>query len=86
MAGVKSNLRLDDFAAAQAGGADAHAPVARGGFGADRTQVDVPAPLGHVMRVADFVAGTRLLAANFTHLCHYLTPNYEFWREYPISR
>jgi len=63
-------LRLGDFAAAQAGSADAHALVAGLGLGVDRAQVDVPAPLGHVMRVTDVVARARSLAANLTYLCH----------------
>ena len=80
------NLCLHNLATAQTAGADTHPPVTLCGLCMDWTQVDVPTPLRHVMGVADFVAGKRLLAANFTHLCHYLTPNHEFWREYPISR
>jgi hypothetical protein len=33
-------------------------------------QIDVPTPLSHVMGVADAVSCLRLLAADFTLLCH----------------
>ena len=64
------DLRLGDLAAAQAVGADAHALVAMRRFGVHRAQIDVPAPLGDVMRVTDVVSRTRPFAANFTNLCH----------------
>ena len=68
---MNRRLRLYDFAAAQAIGADAHAlAVAARRLRTDRPQVDVPAALGHVVRVADVISGARLLAANFTYLCH----------------
>jgi hypothetical protein len=63
-------LRLGDFAAADAGGADAHALALARDLGVHRTQIDVPAPLGDVMRVADAVSRLRLLAADITLLCH----------------
>jgi hypothetical protein len=65
-------LRLNDFAAAQAGGAYAHLlAVARTLYlSADWAQIDVPAPLGHIVGVADVVSATRRLAANLTYLCH----------------
>ena len=63
-------LRLDDFAAAQAGGAHAN-PLARAlHFGVNRAEIDVPAPLGHVMGVADVIPKLRSFAAYFTNLCH----------------
>ena len=67
---AEGNLRFDDLAAAQAGGANAH--LARSAVHARpyRPQVHVPAPLGDVVRVADVVARPRLLAADFTNLCH----------------
>ena len=65
-----TQLRLDDFAAAQAGGADADAPALPVDLGVNRTQIDVPAPLGHVVGVADAVSRLRLLAADFTLLSH----------------
>jgi len=63
-------LCLDDFAAADAGCADAHALGGRADAGVNRAQIDVPAPLGHVVGVADAVSRLRLLAADFTLLCH----------------
>ena len=64
------DLRLGDLAAAQAVGADAHALIAMRRFGVHRAQIDVPAPLGDIMRVTDVVSRARPFAANFTNLCH----------------
>jgi hypothetical protein len=63
-------LRLNDFAAAQAGGADAHAFGGSAHTGVHRTQIHVPAPFGDVVGVADAVSELRLLAADFTLLSH----------------
>ena len=63
-------LRLYDFAAAQAGRAHADALRPAFYFGADRSQIDVPAPLGHVVGVADVVSELRPLAADRANLCH----------------
>ena len=63
-------LRLDDFAAAQAGRADAHALGGRADFGVHGAQVDVPAPLGHVVGVADVISKLRPFAADRANLCH----------------
>jgi hypothetical protein len=57
-------------AAADAGSADAHALALAGDLGVHRFQVDVPAPLGDVVGVADAVPRLRLLAADITLLCH----------------
>ena len=43
------------FSAAQAGSADAHPLGGALHASVNRSQVDVPAPLGHVMRVADVI-------------------------------
>jgi hypothetical protein len=64
-------LGLNDFAAAQAGRADADALSLTVHFGVHGTQIDVPAPLRDVMGVADAVSRLRLLAADFTLLCHW---------------
>ena len=64
------SLSLNDFSAAQAGSADADPLALAVDLGMDRPQVDVPAPLGHVMGVADAVSRLRLLAADITLLCH----------------
>ena len=63
-------LGLNDFAAAQAGGADAHALGAALYFGANRAQIDVPATTRHVMGVADGISELRPFAADITNLCH----------------
>ena len=63
-------LSLDDFAAAQAGGADPHALGAAFNFGANRAQVDVPTPPRHVVGVADGISKLRPSAADITNLCH----------------
>ncbi len=65
-------LRLHDFAAAQAGSTNADPLVRAADFRVNRAQIDVPAPLRHVMRVADVISKLRLLAAHCTHLSHYL--------------
>jgi hypothetical protein len=70
-----SRLRFNDFAAAQAGGADADALGCSTHFGVDGAQIDVPAPLGHVMGVADIVAELRPLAAKITNMCHETAPD-----------
>jgi len=66
-----SSLRFNDFTAAQAGRADADPLSLTSHFGVHRTQINVPAPLGDVMRVADAVSRLRLLAADITLLCHW---------------
>ena len=63
-------LGFDDFAAAQAGCTDAHAFRSRADLGVNGAQVDVPTPLAHVVGMAYRIAAHRLLAANFTNLCH----------------
>ena len=65
-----NRLRFDHFAAAQAGGADADALGGGAYASVYWTQIDVPAPLGDVMGVADAVSELRLLAADITLLCH----------------
>ena len=39
-------------------------------LGVHWAQIDVPAPLGDVVRVTDVVSRTRPFTANFTNLCH----------------
>ena len=63
-------LSLDYFAAAQAGSADADASGGAFYLGPHRAQIDVPAPLGDVVGVADAVSRLRLFAADITFLCH----------------
>jgi hypothetical protein len=61
---------LHDFAAAQAGSAHANAPGRALNLGVDRAEIDVPAPLGHVVGVADVISKLRPLAADLANLCH----------------
>jgi hypothetical protein len=68
---VVKALGLDDFAAAQAGSADAHTFCGRAYASVHRAQIDVPAPLGDVVGVADAVSRLRLLAADIALLCHH---------------
>jgi len=63
-------LGLYDFAAAQAGRANAHTLGGGANFCVHRAQIDIPAPLAHIVGMADRIAAHRLLAANFTNLCH----------------
>ena len=63
-------LRFYHFAAAQAGRTNAN-PLGRAlDPGMNGSQIDVPAPSRHVVRVADRISILRLLAADFTDLCH----------------
>src|SRR5947207_2304741 len=63
-------LGFDDFAAAQAGRANAHTLGGGANSCMHRAQINIPAPLAHVVGMADRIAAHRLLAANFTNLCH----------------
>ena len=63
-------LRLNNFAAAQAGSTDADALGGALHLGVYWAEIDVPAPLGHVMGVADVISELRPFAAYFTNLCH----------------
>ena len=63
-------LGFNDFAAAQAGRADAHALGGGADFGVHGAQVNVPAPAAYVVRVADLVTKLRAFAADVANLCH----------------
>jgi hypothetical protein len=63
-------LRLNDFPAADAGSASADMLGGGAHFGVNRTQIYVPAPLAHIVGVADGVSELRPLAANITNSCH----------------
>jgi hypothetical protein len=75
--GLIKTLCLDDLAAADAGRADAHVLVSGSHFGMNRAQINVPAPLGHVVGVADGISKLRSLAANIANSCHnyFILPN-----------
>ena len=66
----ETSLRFDDFAAAEAGGANANPFSSGAHFGVHWPQIHVPAPLGDVMGVADVISKLRPLAADLTYLCH----------------
>ena len=66
----RSGLGFNDLAAAQAGSADAHVLGCRAHFGVHRAQVDVPAPLAHVVSVTNGIPKLRPLAADITNSCH----------------
>ena len=65
-----TGLGFGHFSAANAGGTDAHPLGGSPYAGVNGTQVNVPASLRNVVRVTDSVSGLRLLAADFTLLCH----------------
>ena len=68
-------LRLCNLAALQAIRADAH-PLGRAVYaGTHWPQVNVPAPIAHIMRMRNTVTELRLLAANIANLCHGITPD-----------
>ena len=64
-------LGFHDFTATQAGRADADPLSLTIHFRVHRTQINVPAPLGDVVGVADAVSRLRLLAADIALLCHW---------------
>lgn len=71
---VPAGSGFDDFAAAQAGGADADAFGRALHFGVHRAQVDVPAALADVVSVADIVTELRAFTADLANLCHGMSP------------
>jgi hypothetical protein len=71
---VGGALRLDDFAGLDAAGADADSLAGRVYLRLDRLEINIPAATRDVVRVGHVVAELRLLAANFTYLCHDLYP------------
>ena len=70
MSSVVRFLGLYDFAGTQAAGAYADALTYTLDFGVNRTQVNIPAPLGHVVGVADVISKLRPSAADITCMCH----------------
>ncbi len=61
---------LLDAAGADAGGADAHTLVHALNHSFHSPEIGIPTPPRHVIRVADVVAETRLLAADVAFHCH----------------
>jgi hypothetical protein len=67
---TNGGLRLYNFPASQAGGANAD-PLGRTLHPrANRPEIHVPAALAHIVRVADVIPKLRPLAADLTNLCH----------------
>ncbi len=64
------SLRFDDFAAAQAGSADADVLGGGSHLSVNGAQVDIPAALADVVGVADGVTELRTLAADIAYSCH----------------
>ena len=71
-------LCLDDLAALDAAGADAQLLCAAFDLRFDRTKIDVPAPLGDIVRVRDVVTELRTFAANCADLSHDSLQNLNF--------
>ena len=59
-----------DFAVANAGRARPNTLVSTLNNGANRLQIQVPAALGHVVRVADFITELRSATADITYFRH----------------
>ena len=69
---------LDDLAGFQAARAHSHPLHLALHQPAQRHQIDQPAALRHVVRVADLVADGRTLPADITALSHAESPGYEW--------
>jgi hypothetical protein len=63
-------LRLDYLARFNAPRADPNPFAAAGDLGLNRTKIDIPAPLGNIVRMRDLIAELRTLAADCTNLSH----------------
>src|SRR5208282_6456890 len=84
--GPLESLRLNHFAAAQTGSADAHVLGRSAHLRVNRPQIDVPAPFADVVSVTDGISELRPLAADITNSCHNsrilpgLLPKLRFYR------
>ena len=67
---ARGRLRLGDFAALDAVGADADALAGTFHDGVDGLQIRAPAAPGYVVGVRDVIAKLRAFAANVAYLCH----------------
>ena len=63
-------LGFYDLATAQAGSAHANTLARPAHLGPHRSQIDIPPPFGHVVRVANIIPKLRPFAADITNLCH----------------
>jgi hypothetical protein len=63
-------LRLNHFAAAQTGSANAHVLGSGSHLGVNRAQIDIPAPFADIVGVTDRISELRPLAADITNSSH----------------
>jgi hypothetical protein len=63
-------LGFDDFAATQTRSADPYMLGRGSHLGVNRAQIDVPAPLAHIVGVTDGISKLRPLAADIANSCH----------------
>ena len=72
MRGKRSNRRsgLYDLACFDTAGADANALVPACNLSLDRAEIDIPAALGHIVRMRNLVTELRTLAADGANLSH----------------
>jgi hypothetical protein len=73
--GARARLRLGDFAALDAAGANANALGSAVHQGFDSLEIHVPTAARYVVRVRDVVTELRAFAANIAYLCHDFAPN-----------
>jgi len=68
---VTTGLRgLLDFVVANAGGAHANPLGGARNYGPHLLQIDIPAPVGNIVGVADLMPEHRPAAAHITYFCH----------------
>ena len=63
-------LRLDYLTRFNAPGADPNPFAAARDLSLNRTKIDIPAPLGNIVRMRDLVTELRTFAAEFANLSH----------------
>src|ERR1700691_2560391 len=71
--GKRSNCRLClyDLACFNTTGADANALVPARNLSLDRAEINVPAALGHIVRMRNLIAELRTFTANCANLSHH---------------
>jgi hypothetical protein len=88
MRGKRSNRRLSlyDLACFDTAGADANALVPACNLSLDRAEIDVPAALGHIVRMRNLVTELRTLTADCANLSHHELQylNFSHHREPPV--
>jgi hypothetical protein len=66
----QGELRLDYLARFNAPRTDPNPLAAAGDLGLNGTKIDIPAPLGNIVRMRDLITELRTLAADCTNLSH----------------